>query len=34
VFTLATLYVAAKIFTTEKIFTMRVRLRRRKAEED
>lgn len=30
VFTLAVLYIAAKIFTTEKILTMRLRLRRKK----
>jgi len=29
-FTLAVLYIAAKIFTTEKILTMRLRLRRQK----
>jgi len=33
-FTPATLYVAAKIFTTEKILTLRIRLRRSKAEEE
>jgi len=34
VFTLATLYIAAKIFTTEKILTVRIRLRRRKIKEE
>jgi len=29
-FTLVVLYIAARIFTTEKILTMRLRLRRRK----
>jgi len=33
-FTICTLYIAAKIFTTEKILTMRIRLRRRKAKEE
>jgi len=33
-FTLVTLYIAAKIFTTEKILTMRIRLRRRKTREE
>jgi ABC-2 type transport system permease protein len=33
-FTLATLYIAAKIFTTEKILTMRIRLRRTKTKEE
>jgi ABC-2 type transport system permease protein len=33
-FTLATLYIAAKIFTTEKILTARIRLRRRKIKEE
>jgi len=33
-FTLATLYIAAKIFTTEKILTMRLRLRRQKPKKE
>jgi len=33
-FTVVVLYIAAKIFTTEKILTMRLRLRRRKVKRE